>query len=540
MRVALAVLLLGAAAVSFPQEKKLAKIEGRVIDSVTGEPVRKATLTARGSVVESEANGHFVIDNLEPGTYTLMAQKPGYPDQIYGARSTLYGGTSLTVAAGQHLKDIEFKLIPQGVITGRVVDEDGEPVGEGIYVSAMRRSRSGRVNSSAGETTNDLGEFRIPNLDAGRYLVSANPQMRWSGEIRRDTKGDEPPVDTPAPTYYPGVTDAAAATAVDVQPGRQVSGIDIILRKARAYRVEGTLAGLTAAYPARSLQVILFARDRKDGGLGPMGHGIVDPDGKFTVVNVIPGAYTLNVLTRVDRQTCAVGRAAVDVTSGHVRGLVVNVTDPLVVTGKVRVEDNQAFPFETLRLTLRPEDGAPTGGRPPSVNPDGSFRFDGVGVGKYALQLYGLKDAAYLKAARWGKQDVLNGGLDLREAQGPIALELVLGTKPGTVEGTAQVDGKPQPGAGVSLRPDPPRGYARQFTGFATTDQNGRFSIKGMAPGTYKLYALADPRETDLLFDSEAMKPFEGSGVKVTVEEGRTTHANVTPFNPEEAPARTP
>ncbi|HVX67341.1 MAG TPA: carboxypeptidase regulatory-like domain-containing protein [Bryobacteraceae bacterium] len=532
----LPLLLLGSAVVSFSQEKKVAKIEGRVVDSVTGEPVRKATLSIKGSAVESDASGRFLFDGLEPGTYRVMARKPGYPEQFYGTRSPLNGGgIGLTVAAGEHLKGIEFKLIPQCVIAGRVVDEDGEPV-QDAYVSVLRRTPSGHVNSAAGETTNDLGEFRIPNLDAGRYLVIAG--ARWPRIYTSGARKSDEPVDAPVPTYYPGVIDAAAATAIDLRPGRTAGGLEIIQRKTRAYRVEGTLSGLTAAYPARSLQLILAPRDRKDA-LGQIAPVYAEPDGKFIAENVIPGAYMLNVLARVDRQTCSLGRAPVDVTSGHVRGVVVNLTEPVAVSGTVSIEGNQTFAFDTLRLTLRPEEGMLSGGRPAPVNPDGTFRFDGLGVAKYDIHLYGLGDTAYLKAARWGKQDILDTGLDLSNAQGPVALELVLSLKPGTVEGAVQVEGKAQPGASVSLLPDPPRGYKRQFQGFATTDQNGRFSIKGMAPGTYTLYAIAQPEYIGMLSD-EAIKALESRAEKITVQEGRTTQANLTPVTLEAVPEPTP
>lgn len=126
------------------QQPKPAKIGGKVVSSTTGEPVRKATLTLRPSTnptqtqtATSEADGSFAFENLSPGTYALHAEKPGFVRQYYGARRAMSSGTPLKLAEGQDLKSIDFKLVPQGVISGTVTDEDGEPMA-GVRVQPMQ------------------------------------------------------------------------------------------------------------------------------------------------------------------------------------------------------------------------------------------------------------------------------------------------------------------------------------------------------------------------------------------------------------------
>src|SRR5437867_3988132 len=70
--------------------KEPASIEGRVVSAATGEPVRKANLMLvpwgggtvstgppQGSGAVSDAEGKFKFDNLEPGRYSLSAEKTG-------------------------------------------------------------------------------------------------------------------------------------------------------------------------------------------------------------------------------------------------------------------------------------------------------------------------------------------------------------------------------------------------------------------------------------------------------------------------------
>src|SRR5260370_5122679 len=74
----------------------------------------------------SDADGKFRIENVEPGSYRLAAERQGFVRREYGAGQNSMLGTTLNVVAASELKDLNFNLIPQAVITGKVVDEGGE------------------------------------------------------------------------------------------------------------------------------------------------------------------------------------------------------------------------------------------------------------------------------------------------------------------------------------------------------------------------------------------------------------------------------
>src|SRR6266852_917458 len=146
--------------------EELCSVAGQVT-SMNGEPLRKAEVTLRKMerpggtyVATSGAGGNFVINNIEPGKYRLSADRNGFVPQSYTPGSAAQTGATLTLEKGQHLKNIDFKLTPQGVIAGRVLDEDGEAM-RGVTVQAMQyRWNRGAKQLAAvdNDSTNDLGE----------------------------------------------------------------------------------------------------------------------------------------------------------------------------------------------------------------------------------------------------------------------------------------------------------------------------------------------------------------------------------------------
>ena len=249
-------------------------IEGQVL-SASGTPLKKASVrliamldipalagTAAGQPrtappqrptvlnKETDDQGRFSFTGLEAARYQLSAERQGYLRQSYGARKYSGGGTPIRLGQDQHVKDVVFKLSPQAVITGKVVDEDGDPV-TNVQVRAMKMMyRSGKkqwqeVNSGQ---SSDIGEYRIPSLEPGRYLVSTrprNPNNNMGGPP------NQPMPDTPelayVGTYYPSTTDSANAVPVDVGPGGEIRGIDVRLVKTQVFRIRGRV--LTGAAP---------------------------------------------------------------------------------------------------------------------------------------------------------------------------------------------------------------------------------------------------------------------------------------------------
>src|SRR5437868_5337051 len=120
------------------KQEDLCTLDGQVLNATTGELLGKATLTlrrvdgqagsARSYSASSNASGKFSISNIEPGKYRLSATRTGFVNAEYGARDYLQVGSTLSLDARQRMGELQFRMIPNGVITGHVVDEDGEPM----------------------------------------------------------------------------------------------------------------------------------------------------------------------------------------------------------------------------------------------------------------------------------------------------------------------------------------------------------------------------------------------------------------------------
>jgi 5-hydroxyisourate hydrolase-like protein (transthyretin family) len=526
--------------------KQLCKVEGRVVNGVSGEPLRKVTLTLRrmaanaeSLVSTSDSEGRFVFENVEPGTYQLTAERAGFLRQAYGSRTLPYFGTPITLSAGQHLRDLEFKLLPQGVISGRVVDEEGEPVPR-VEVRALAAG-GGRAGTGVrgGAMSNDVGEFRIAGLAPGRYRLRAIPMSfgRFFAEAVRPGNPNAPEEGF-RPTYYPGTTDPVAAATIEVAAGQEVPGITILLSKGPLYRIHGKVVGLTAEQPARELRVALMPRGRDEPfvGISESPGASVQADGSFLLTRVAPGSYYVVVTTFPGRMR-PLGRVPVEVTSSDLKDVVVTLGASLTLSGTVRVEGQPKTELGTVRVGLMPVEGVSFNPLSAEVKPDGTFQIEGVLQDKYTVNVAAGQGDVYLKAMRVGGRETGDPELDLSNAEGHVAVELVLSTRVAVLEGTVMDGDKPAPGTFAVLTPEPFREGRSYLVRGTTSDQNGRFELRGLRPGEYRLYAFED---ADLAYarDPEALKPFEQKALKVTLKEGERREVQLSVLRAQEAGAR--
>jgi hypothetical protein len=184
------VLCVGSLALAAPEQTTAPAGTGVIAGTLTsadlGRPVRRAQVKISMAsprlirTVTTDANGAFVFTNVPAGEYTLSASRPGYLETVFGARRPGAGmaGTPIRLAAGEKRDQLALRIPRGGVISGVITDEFGDPA-LGVMVRAMRFTfRNGaRIASAAGNVlTSDLGEYRIPGLMPGDYVVSAVPR----------------------------------------------------------------------------------------------------------------------------------------------------------------------------------------------------------------------------------------------------------------------------------------------------------------------------------------------------------------------------
>jgi len=517
-----------------PEDK--CSVEGTAVNALTGEPLNKVHLMLRSIGqpngvpygTTSDGSGHFLLDDVDPGRYSLSASRNGYVNQAYSSDGNFNRPTMLTLGNGQKLKEIVFKLAPQGVIAGRVVDQDGEALAR-VQVSAMtfRYLNGKRQAMNGGATsTNDLGEFRIFGLRPGKYVLSATYQSNGMVMQAERAVGSAQAVQAAdegyATTYYPNSPTTEGASRIEIYPGAQIQGLEMKLVQSRTYRIKGQVSGLGAQSKRNPPFLQLMRREEGSGffGGGRAVTQVTDPKGTFEIRNVPPGPYVIVGFYNDQEGLSLTARATVDVGNANVEGVVVTFQPPFHVTGHVVVEANGDLGSAVVNVFLEPKSGGPRmGGGSAAVNDDLTFKVVNVAQDVFGVNVFGIPPGFYVKTIRMGEQDVTASGVDF--TQGPPAGELTIVVNPNG----EQIDGNVQNAKGenaaatmVTLIPEE---SAREIAGAyktASTDQTGRFTIKGIRPGEYKIYAWEEI-ENGAYQDPEFMKPHESAGKTVSVKE---------------------
>ena len=506
-----------------PEDK--CSIEGQVVNAQTGDPLKKARVRlyrndSQGNInysTSTDAGGHYVFQQVDPGIYTVMAERNGFTEAWYGARGPSRGPAPLPLSPGQRARDVNFRLVPFGVIAGRVLDEDDEPV-EHVQVTATRYARGRRQPGQAGSSqTDDLGEYRIFGLEPGKYFLSATyrqPSMMATQE--RAPAGE--PEEGYAPTFYPGTNDASAAVAIDVLPGAQLRGVDVALLKTRTTRIRGkVINGLGERLPS-NVFLTLLPREKTAMGFYPRAMTPVwNADGTFELRGVTPGSYTL-IAQCWDEGKAYAARESVDVGNNKVDNVSLLLSTGMELKGTVRADGPDGTALGNMRVSLATKEALRMGMHGAKVRDDGSFSLSNVLPAVYTISVLGMPETFYIKSIRMGDADGLEAGLDLTHG-GAGTLEILLSPNGGQVDGA--VSGLKEAaggGAALVLAPEGQRRNQTVFFKMANTDAQGHFTIKGIAPGDYKLFAWSQSDDPDYQ-DPEFLKPYENQGEAVTIRE---------------------
>src|ERR1051325_4830728 len=311
-------------------------IEGVVTNSVTGDPVPRAIVRlspmkapgGRYKPTLSDASGKFVFADLEVGDYQLHAQRSGYAPQ-YATWSERPGADDhrLTVRSGQRKDDVVVRLVPNGSLSGRVLDSNGDPMPD-----AQVRAEGPRGGGSG--QTDEQGRFRVGGLAPGAYVVHATalempipPEIRTDGttEIHHD------------PTYFPSVLKEPLASRVKVAPASETQGVEIRMLRGPIVRVSGRVKGV----PAGTSGLMLNVTQQAGGNLS--NSGMVAPDGSFALWRVAPGVHYLSVKgTAPEGQWIHTAPVRVTVAGTNVDNIELFAVPPFDVSGRVEFESGSA------------------------------------------------------------------------------------------------------------------------------------------------------------------------------------------------------
>jgi hypothetical protein len=244
------------------------------------------------------------------------------------------------------------------------------------------------------------------------------------------------------------------------------------------------------------------------------------------------------------------GRVEVTVGNANIDDLVLPLVPRPAITGTVTLEDgdiatlikpasntsgvpaagNATFaPPRRLALSLVQTENGLNGRFTTQVNEADTFRFNGIGLGKYVLNIPTL-DGMYLKSARFEGQDVQRASIDTTSGAGGT-LELMLSSKAATVTGSVQSEkGESLVITLVTLWPKTPDSGPTGGFHFGFTDQNGAFKFQDLPPGDYYVAAWDQPGPgLGLTTSIDFLSHFTSDASAITLAEGGQESKDLKP-----------
>jgi hypothetical protein len=509
-----------------PQDK--CTIAGTVIDAVSGLPLKGASVKLAVSVGPNEsapaslsmsgitdASGRFALEGLSAGRYLVLATHDGYVkvDPRFGER-----GKWLLLAPGQHVSDIVVRLLPYAVIAGHITDEASKPL-RGVTVQAMRSSylRGRRELHDVGHaTTSDAGEYRIMGLAPGKYCVYAKPPA----SLKPKPVSDKAYV----PLYYASANDRAHAISLVLRAGDELAGIDVNLVPVRTVHIRGLVVNARTSLPSKDADVTLLS----DQGETIFSPAKSFPTGLFEFQGVPRGSYVVvaqQPSTPQEPRTIW-GWTAVEVKDTDLDHVEVAVGPGVDVSGRIQMEGKTAEDvgkgITSVVGKLDPQGGQALASLTPDIDvatlkADGTFIFREVPQGSYSISFFLVPAGFYVGSSSVG--DVFETGITVTRGHSPPALEFVLNSGAGRIDGTVESEEHPIPAAVIALIPDGKQRAQPNSYRQAISDQSGRFAVKNIAPGDYMIFAW-EQIERGAYFDPEFLAQYEDRGKPVHVEEG--------------------
>jgi hypothetical protein len=249
-------------------------------------------------------------------------------------------------------------------------------------------------------------------------------------------------------------------------------------------------------------------------------------NGEFEIRDVRPGIYDLYPdYDNFNSRRVFTHRTPIEVKNADVKGVTITLSPGSTLTAEVIIDGASTLPFKlnTLGLSLTMLDSTPQS----FALTLGSLPFDSAGKlsvenlieARYAIGVSGLPLAAYVADIQQADKSVFDEGLVLTPQARPIQIHIRLDgpSVTGVVRTAEQQAAK---NTSVILAPPPDRRKNSALFKVVNTDSEGRFTIPGVMPGPYTIFAVRDRPFREPWLNAEFLARYQDQARPVVVEEG--------------------
>ncbi len=420
------------------------------------------------------------------------------------------------------VSSLVLKLTPEGIVTGVVTGDDGEPL-ERVQVRLMRQVISNgrkRWQTRSQAMSDELGEFRVANLVPGTYYLLAEAQRLPTARTAA-----EPNVGY-APAYYPGVPERTAASAIEVRGG-QMAQVELRLRSQPLYDVSGVVTGMAPGQRGANIEFTNRSGDRLNANLR------FDPEDNSFTAKLPAGTCTVRAMSFGQQGPTARTSATITV-AANLTGIRLPLQETMSIPVVVRTEFSQssatgvssasikdAGPARYVSVQLMGlDDAAPDAYANMSAGGNQSLILQNVEPGRYAVQI-SPHGPWYVASASYGQADLLRDDMVVTAGGDARGIEIVLRDDGGSVSGSVTQDNVAVPAVVLVV---PERRSTVPQTQYAS--ERG-LTIHTLAPGDYLLYAF-DSVDGLEFTNRDALEPYVSRATHVTVNSKGTAQVALT------------
>jgi hypothetical protein len=420
----------------------------------------------------TELDGSYDIGGLEAGTHRVEFKDLSgeHMSEWYAGAATIVQATDVPVGEHEVVPQINASLVHAGGIFGTVTD-GVDPVTTAYAIIYEYDEVNGYYSFVASADVNGAGEYEV-SLAPGEYRVGFGDSTQ-----------------TFATEYWNDEASVNDAQDVTVTAGHLEERNAALVAAAS---IEGTVSDGTD--PVTTAYVLIYRYDPDEDSYVYYGNASVQGDGTYEVGGLTPGNYKIGFRDGAQRlvpefwndKATLEEADDLDLEAGeHATAIDAALAPGATIAGTVTDTAGAVEGIEVIAYKYDVAHGYYEVGSALTAN-DGTYNVFGLAPGSYRLGFSDL--AGDLLTEYWDDQPTLQTAdeIDLVEGERTENKDAVLAVA-GSVSGTVTDGTGPAQGVDVQILQYEEDGEYYANVTDARTDQYGRYTLTGLAPGSYKV-----------------------------------------------------